>query len=514
MKMAIQSHDYSGEAWSIRLLNAIVEIQAAHIGESDIRKSFERMLDCLLHLTDSEYGFLGEVIYSHEGLPYLVTHALTDISWDTATKQLYQANMAKGFEFHNLNTLFGVTLATGETVISNDPAKDPRSGGLPNGHPGMQSYLGVPINHNDEMLGMLGIANRKGGFQEEIVQALSPLLITAGSIIHSMRSVVKNMEIESELKEKNDLLNGVIHNITDALIITDHQGTILEVNRAAEAMFGHHRQELMGRNITLCLSEESKSSYAEQLRAYLVSGNRQLIQDRIEMKGVGKKKQEFPIDLALNDIKLGNKKLFVNILQDISQRKSQEVKIEQANKRLQVLSETDELTGLYNRRYFDKHFQKAFNSSRKMSCDLALAIIDIDHFKAYNDNYGHLQGDQCLARVGKILKNYFKRDCEFVARIGGEEFAVVMTHMPERECVEALEGLNSLIVSENIEHGYSVATHLSLSIGLAICDSSSTDTSIAYEQADLALYKAKENGRNQLVVRNVEQEQISQLKDN
>lgn len=218
------------------------------------------------------------------------------------------------------------------------------------------------------------------------------------------------------------------------------------------------------------------------------------------MVGVSKNKRKFPLDLAINDIKLGNKKLFVNILQDITQRKSQENKIEQANRKLRALSETDELTGLYNRRYFDKTFQKEFNRSRKMNCDLALAIIDIDHFKAYNDNYGHLCGDQCLARIGKILKGYFKRDCEFVARLGGEEFAVVMTHMSELQCTEALEGLLARVKGENIEHAYSVAPHLSLSVGLAICGSRTGKTTQAFKQADAALYRAKDNGRNQLVV--------------
>ena len=500
MKSAKQLQDYAGEVWSNRLLNAIVEIQAAHIEESDIRRSFNRMLECLLHLTESEYGFLGEVLHSQDGLPYLITHALTDISWDEPTKQLYETNMAKGFEFHNLNTLFGSTLATGETVISNDPKNDPRSGGLPPGHPGMHSYLGVPIKHSNEMLGMLGIANREGGYKKEIVQALSPLLVTAGSIIHSMRSLTKSIEIESELKDRNDLLNGAINNITDALIIADHQGYILETNRTTELMFGYHMQELLGRNITLFLSEDSKTRYAGQLKSYLVSGNREIIQDRTEMMGIGKNKRKFPIDLAINDIKLGNKKLFVNILQDITQRKSQENKIEQANRKLRALSETDELTGLYNRRYFDKTFQKEFNRSRKMNCDLALAIIDIDHFKAYNDNYGHLCGDQCLARIGKILKGYFKRDCEFVARLGGEEFAVVMTHMSELQCTEALEGLLARVKGENIEHAYSVAPHLSLSVGLAICGSRTGKTTQAFKQADAALYRAKDNGRNQLVV--------------
>ena len=216
------------------------------------------MLDSLLELTASEYGFLGEVLYGDDNQPYLVTHALTDISWNEDTKELYDANMAKGFEFHNLNTLFGVTLATGETVISNAPDKDPRAGGLPKGHPDMKSYLGVPIKHRDEMLGMLGIANRNGGYEQEIVDAMKPLLVTAGSMIQSIRSINARRAIECELQGKHKLLNGVIHNITDALVITDHNGVIREVNKATEETFGYFWPELLGSNIGLCLDDESK----------------------------------------------------------------------------------------------------------------------------------------------------------------------------------------------------------------------------------------------------------------
>jgi diguanylate cyclase (GGDEF)-like protein/PAS domain S-box-containing protein len=500
-KIVQQIEDFSGSVWSNRLLNAIVEIQAAHIEESDIQQSFGRMLECLLDLTESEYGFLGEVLYSKEGLPYIVTHALTDISWDDETRKLYESNMAKGFELHNLNTLFGATLATGETVISNEPDKDPRGGGLPHGHPGMHSYLGVPIKHRDEMLGMLGIANRKDGYQVEIVEALSPLLITAGSIIHAMRSLNKNLTTESKLKDKNDLLNGVIHNITDALIITDYQGNILETNHATEEMFGYHSQELIGRHLGQYFTEKSKNDYIEQLKSFLLSGDRLIIQRRTEMSALGKNQKKFPTELAVNDIKLGNRKLFVNVIQDISERKSQEKKLAEANKKLLALSETDELTGLYNRRYFDKAFRKELNRRRKPGCDVALAIIDIDHFKAYNDNYGHLKGDQCLARIGTILKEYFKRDCEFAVRIGGEEFAIVMTHMSRQECIDAMHGLLKVIARENIKHPESVTPRLSISVGLAMSkiDRKSESVKEVYGRADRALYAAKEQGRNRFV---------------
>jgi diguanylate cyclase (GGDEF)-like protein/PAS domain S-box-containing protein len=492
-------NDYSDADWSNRLLNATVEIQAAFIEESDIGRSFGRMLDCLLELTDSEYGFLGEVLFSKTNQPYLVTHALTDISWDAETKAIYDANMAKGFEFHNLNTLFGVTLATGETVISNDPDNDPRSGGLPTGHPGMRSYLGVPIKHRDTMLGMLGIANRRGGYQAEIVDALRPLLITAGSMIQSMRNLTSNKIIEDELQQKHKLLLGVIHNISDALIITDHRGVISEVNTATEKIFGYYSQELLGRNIGMCLSAADAVAYDKSLKEFLLTGNHEIFRDRRESSGLTKKQQLIPVELAVSEIKLGHSKLFVHTLRDITERKSQENMIAEANKILQELSESDELTGLYNRRYIEKRLREEFNRSRQTPCEMGLALVDIDHFKAYNDNYGHPKGDKCLSQFGRILANYFRRDCECAGRIGGEEFAIVMTHMSEQDCVTSLEGLMDAVAKEAIQHEFSVTGHLSVSIGLAMRTAATQHPDEMYAQADKALYMAKENGRNKLV---------------
>ncbi|MFT6311267.1 MAG: PAS domain S-box-containing protein, partial [Porticoccus sp.] len=385
MNIAKHSDQLSDSDLSNKLLKAIVEIQGAFIEESDIRASFNRMLDCLLELTGSDYGFLGEVLYDKQNQPYLLAHALTDISWDAETKKLYDDRMAKGFEFHNLNTLFGVTLAIAEVVISNDPKNDPRSGGLPQGHPGMKNYLGLPIKHRHEMIGMLGIANKDGGYTEEVAKTLNPLLLTAGAMINSIRILNVNNEIEAELQYKHKLLNGIIHNITDALIITNHLGIISEVNSATERIFGYSSQELIGRKVTKLLSDDDANVYQARIKKFISSGDRKVFDSRSEVKGIDKTKKSLALELSINDVKMGDKKLFVNIFQDIRERKSQEARLEEASKKLKDLSETDELTGLNNKRFFEKNFLKDFNRSRKVSCNLALAIIDIDHFKSYND---------------------------------------------------------------------------------------------------------------------------------
>ena len=134
----------------------------------------------MLALTDSEYGFIGEIRFSDQGSPFLKTFAISNIAWDEATKAFYEQNAPKGMEFHNLATLFGAPMASGEPVIANDPGSDPRRGGLPAGHPALDAFLGCPVWHNGQLVAMFGLANRPGGYDHALLEFLDPLVATIG----------------------------------------------------------------------------------------------------------------------------------------------------------------------------------------------------------------------------------------------------------------------------------------------------------------------------------------------
>jgi signal transduction histidine kinase len=172
------------------MLAAIERAHALYIRDADRGPLFEQMLVDVLSLTRCEYGFIGEVLHDAEGAPYLKTWALTDIAWDSATKELYEASLGQdgGLIFANLHTLFGHALTTGEVVISNEPAVDQRRGGLPPGHPPLLSFLGIPLFRNDEMIGMVGIANRSDGFLESDVRELEPYLALCAHLIDVIRT--------------------------------------------------------------------------------------------------------------------------------------------------------------------------------------------------------------------------------------------------------------------------------------------------------------------------------------
>ena len=156
------------------------------------------MLDYVLKVTGSEYGFIGEV-FMNEGKTALRTYAITDISWNEETRELYKKYEDKGMVFTNHNTLFGYTLKTGESVITNEPGVDPRKGGIPHGHPPLNCYLGLAIHDSkNNLIGMMGLANKKAGYNETDQVFLQPFLSTCGTMIIALRTLQDRTAVEEE----------------------------------------------------------------------------------------------------------------------------------------------------------------------------------------------------------------------------------------------------------------------------------------------------------------------------
>ncbi len=163
------------------------------------KELFEEALENLLGLTGSECGFIGEIFEDAEGKPGLRTHAISDISWNAGSRQVFREQSGPGLEFRNPNTLIGATLRTGEVVIANEPRTDLRSAGPPPGHPGFQSYLGLPIHAGGRLIGMVGVANRPGGYDDEMAYGLKPFLGAIGTVIAGFQDLQVRRRAEQDL---------------------------------------------------------------------------------------------------------------------------------------------------------------------------------------------------------------------------------------------------------------------------------------------------------------------------
>lgn len=221
-----------------RMLQAVQQSQAAFIESDDKRVAFSRLLEALLSVSGSEYGFLGEVLYDAQEQPYLRTHAISNIAWEDASRRVYEEQLESGMEFRNLGSLFGWALRTRETVIANDPATDPRAGGLPPGHRAMRAFLGVPLMVGDRLVAMVGLANQPGGYSPADVEFLQPLLGATRQLVIAWRGHAERKRARLQfqatsalLAEKSAALQLTLDSISQGLTRVDGEGRVRFYNR-------------------------------------------------------------------------------------------------------------------------------------------------------------------------------------------------------------------------------------------------------------------------------------------
>lgn len=298
-------------------------------------------------------------------------------------------------------------------------------------------------------------------------------------------------DAHQQLEQTNTQLTNYI-DIVDKYVITsstDSKGIITSTSEAFCEISGYSQQELIGNDHSIVRHSDMPASIYKELWSTISQGETW----QGEIKNRKKNGDYYWVHAYISPVcdEYGNITGYTAIREDIT------------NKKLaQELSITDELTSLFNRRHFNNLFPQELARAEREKKTIVLMIIDVDYFKPYNDNYGHQQGDNALQAVSKVLKNTLRRAGDFVFRIGGEEFGVIITVDNSDTAYVNAEKLRKAVEDLGIEHTYSeVAAYLTISIGMEIhqCnDSQPADMDLIYRLADDALYQAKENGRNQV----------------
>ena len=289
-----------------KLLSSVRELLTGHLVQNGRKATFDRLLQLVLEYTDSNYGFVAEVLHDPAGQPYLKTHAITNIAWNDEMRAFFEQHHAQGLEFRNLQTLFGAALTTGQTVIANTPATDPRRGGLPPGHPPMHAFLGVPIRHGDRMVGLVGVANRPAGYDQALVDQLEPLFSAYATIIHDVRMADQREEtqlkigrLNRELQDRADRLDqanqalaerdqlrqlslenaavrlqhlAAMDAASDGLALLDGAGRYTYVNAAHATMFGFAgSDEMVGKDWRMLYDPEELARIENEVFPVLVA---------------------------------------------------------------------------------------------------------------------------------------------------------------------------------------------------------------------------------------------------
>ena len=317
-------------------LELIAQIQSRFIREPDARGAFDALLSAALCLTESAYGFIGEILFTEDKRPYLRTYAITDIAWNEETKKAYAEQMAAGgMEFHNMSTLFGHCIVTGEYVLSNDPANDPRAGkGLPPGHAPLNSFLGVPIKRAEQMIGMIGLANRPGGYNDDVMRSLEPMVATFATLIDARRANELRNQYEAEILSLNGVLEKQVEAMdanVEGLALLDN-GYFSYMNPAHARMYGYETEDLIG--------ESWEKLYSEPQLKHI----RQCVFPILHSKGTwrgelnGRRADGTGVAVLVSLTQLPDEQLICSC-SDISQRKHLEADLEERTEALRMMNE-------------------------------------------------------------------------------------------------------------------------------------------------------------------------------
>ncbi len=298
------------------------------------------------------------------------------------------------------------------------------------------------------------------------------------------------LKLHADLENSKDDLEHQL-NIIDKYVYmstTDIDGYITDVSTALTKLSGYSKNELIGMNHLALMHPNTPSSLYEDMWENVHSGK----DWTHTLKKIAKNGEKYWVKKHVSPIiKEQEISGFTAIREDITHQK-----------KLEKIVMKDELTGAYNRRFFNILFTKELNRAKRKDEMFCIGMIDIDYFKNYNDTYGHVKGDEALQRVVSTISQELQRAGDYLFRVGGEEFIIIYSEMKSfQEAKDFSSKIVKKIASQQIEHKTSKCTdHLTISLGLfTITTKCSMNEKQILQRVDELLYSAKDAGRNQLI---------------
>ncbi len=347
---------------------------------------------------------------------------------------------------------------------------------------------------------------------EPVIQALQndALVQFFIAVVFALILVVfrlKLLLVREEQKKTSAFLQTITSYMGEGLYATDQHGKVTFVNPEASSLLDYTQNEVVGRdahNLFHVDDEQHQDEGCVILNS--IMNNKTYKQEQVFFRDKGQ--QVFPVELTCTPFNnQGEIAGTITLFRDISGRRKRELelattqrKLTEANLSLSQLASLDGLTGLSNRRTFDQMLITMWKGAYRNKSNLAILMIDIDYFKAYNDTYGHQQGDDCLRHVTKIIQESCLRPSDFTARYGGEEFVVLMPETSLYDASSVARRIVNNLRNEKIPHsGSSLGEMVTLSIGVCSqCPEDLGDEQSLITCADSHLYHAKKAGRNQV----------------
>ncbi|WP_035408202.1 bifunctional diguanylate cyclase/phosphodiesterase [Bacillus sp. SJS] len=291
----------------------------------------------------------------------------------------------------------------------------------------------------------------------------------------------EHQSIQSERKFRS-----VFESANDAIILADSRGVIISWNQGAERMFGYKELEVTGQKLQMIIPDKFKEAHQRGMDRYLSTKEERVVGQTVELEGLNKNGNEFPIELSLASWKEDQEIYFSSIIRDITERKKTEMKINQMVYR-------DALTDLPNRLLLNDRLSSAMDQAAANQQQIGIMFMDLDRFKNINDTLGHDAGDQLLIEVAKRIKASLDKS-DTVSRQGGDEFIILLPHTSTAEVTKKAQTVIDLfsrsITIKDIE------LFVTPSIGIAMYPADGRDIDSLVKNADTAMYRVKEDGKN------------------
>lgn len=326
------------------------------------------------------------------------------------------------------------------------------------------------------------------------------------------RDASARLREEESQRTQRELSRSVVDGSPVAMLMTDKDGKILFANPASASLSGYEIDELVGSSIELLVPSGIRSQHVAIRSAFMKSPSSRQAGNGMALHCQHKDGHRIPVEIGLNSLRFddGSFRVIATVI-DISGRKKLERAesinrvldrlvrertdaLLAANRALDYMARHDSLTGLHNRRALIDRLREEFLRMGRTGERYALAFVDIDHFKAINDTFGHQTGDAALRHVAAMIQDV-SRNTDFAARIGGEEFVVLLPNTAEDGMVFG-EKLRGVVANRTV----APFGRITVSIGVAVASPGDPSEDTALNAADRAMYRAKAEGRNRIVL--------------
>ncbi|MGV7209808.1 diguanylate cyclase [Oxalobacteraceae bacterium A2-2] len=307
--------------------------------------------------------------------------------------------------------------------------------------------------------------------------------------VRTQLSIRSKSETQEEQAER---LRTIVNNMAEGLLIIEQDGRIQFTNPACDKYLGYMEGDLAGKRIADLLNPLVAQEYLDYFDRYAASPETAHSHGTREVIIRHRNGSSVCMDLTLTPMYL-RQPLFIGLLHDIAHHK-------QSEDALQRAAMVDPLTKIANRRHFDTFLEKEWQRAMRSGAPLSLVVLDVDHFKLYNDTLGHPAGDLCLQQVAQAIASHALRPTDLAARYGGEEFVLLFAETDADAAYLLAESVRAHVESLRIPHPRSPTSHwITVSIGVATIHPHQLDNiESLFVAADRAMYVAKEGGRNQV----------------